>query len=335
MNALHERSLIIDGLNFFGDGDRSCLRDAGITAVNMTVSHFETDFESAFDGISRWLKWLRDPDRGWRLVLRAEDITACQADGRTGLIMGWQNLRAIGDNLDRLFVVHKAGLRIAQLTYNRRNFLGDGCLEPDDGGLSQLGRDAIGVMNDVGIAIDLSHVGQRTSIEAAQQSRTPVLATHANARAVTGALRNKIDDVIKAIADTGGVIGVSIYGPMCWDGNPDRHPGLDDFMRHLEHVVRIAGINHVGIGTDLPAVSDLDRVSHITSFTLGNYPAAIARYAQAFGNDIRARYLSDCSSHRDLVRITERLDTAGWSNDEIAGLLGGNFLRAFSEIWGA
>jgi len=334
MADLYRDALVIDGLNFHGDGDPSVLRDAGIAAVNLTVSHFEADFEQAMDGIASWLDVLGRPGTGWRRVLRASDIEAARQAGEVGLIMGWQNLRPIADRLDRLVLLHEAGLRVAQLTYNRRNFLGDGCLEVEDGGLSGLGRDAVGLMNQLGIAIDLSHVGQRTSVEAAQASSRPVLATHANARAVTSALRNKSDDAIRAIAATGGVIGVSIYGPMCWDGDAARHPSLDDFERHLDHIVDLVGIDHVGIGTDLPAVANLDSVRQITELTLSKFPAAIAKYAAAFGNDIRGRYLSDCSSHAELSRIATRLQARRWSDGDVAKLLGGNFRRAFGEIWG-
>tara|TARA_B100000676_G_scaffold311811_1_gene383196 strand:- start:17020 stop:18027 length:1008 start_codon:yes stop_codon:yes gene_type:complete len=333
MSSLHERALIIDGLNFYGDGDPTVLRDAGITAVNLTVSHFEADFEASMDGIAKWHATLEDSGEGWRLVKTASDVETCHRDGSVGLIMGWQNLRAIADKLDRLVLLQRTGLRIAQLTYNRRNFLGDGCLEPEDGGLSAMGRDVVGLMNDMGIAIDLSHVGQRTSVMAAEASSKPVLATHANARSVTPALRNKSDEAIKAIAATGGVIGVSNYGPMCWDGNPARHPCLDDFERHLDHIVDLVGVDHVGLGTDMPAVADLDTVAHITKFTLGTFPAAIADYVAAFSNNIRDRYLSDCASHQQLSGITERLQRRQWLDDDIRKFLGGNFLRAFREIW--
>ena len=334
MTGLHERSLIIDGLNFHGDGDPALLLRAGVTAVNMTVSHFEADFEEAMDGMARWLAILARPGSGWRLVRRAADIEACHADGTTGLVMGWQNLRPVGGSIERLVLLHELGLRVAQLTYNRRNLLGDGCLEPEDQGLTAKGHEVIAMMNSLGMAIDLSHVGQRTTVEAARASTKPVLATHANARSVTPALRNKSDDAIQAIAESGGVIGISIYGPMCWDGDRRRHPSLDDFMRHLDHVVDLAGIDHVGIGTDLPAVADNATVSHITAFTLETFPAAIRAYAEAFSNRIEDRYLSDCRSHGDLGRITERLLKSGWAEDDITGLLGGNFLRAFRAIWG-
>ena len=334
MTTLHERSLIIDGLNLHGDGDSALLRQASVMAVNMTVSHFEADFEEAMDGVARWLAILAEPHSGWRLIRRAADIEGCHADGTVGLILGWQNLRPIGERIERLVMLHTLGLRVAQLTYNHRSLLGDECLETDDRGLTTLGREVVAKMNSLGMAIDLSHVGQKTSIEAAAASTRPVFATHANARSVTPALRNKSDDAPRAIADSGGVIGIRIYGPMCWDGDRQRHPSLDDFMRHLDHVVAVAGIEHVGIGTDLPAVADGNAVQHITAFTLENYPTAIRAYAEAFSNRIEDRYLIDCRAHHELCRITNRLVGSGWSQADISGFLGGNFLRAFRANWG-
>lgn len=335
MNQIHTDALIIDGLNFHGDGESSVLQDAGITAVNLTVSHFECDLATALDGMAFWHGIISRRPNDWRLIRSATDIEICHEQREIGLIMGWQNLRPIEDKPERLHLLYQSGLRIAQLTYNWRNYLGDGCLEPIDGGLSRLGRDVVALMNDIGMAVDLSHVGQRTTIEAAEASSKPVLATHANARSITPALRNKSDDAIRAIAATGGVIGVSNYGPMCWDGDPKRHPSLDDFERHLDHIVDLVGVDHVGLGTDLPAVTNLDTVAHITQFTLGNYPSAIADYAKAFSNDIRARYLSDCANHKALPNITERLLTHHWSETDVRKFLGGNFLRALREIWGS
>jgi membrane dipeptidase len=331
--ALHREVLIVDGLNFQSDGDPGLLREANVAAANVTVSHFEADFERATNQVAAWVARLRRPDCPWRLVRAAADIPAARAEGRTGLIMGWQNMRPIADNLDRLALFHGLGVRVMQLTYNQRNFLGDGCLEPEDGSLTALGSRAVGLMNELGIAIDLSHVGERTSLRAAEVSTRPVLVTHANAKAVTPAPRNKSDDVIRAVAATGGVIGVSIYGPMCWNGDPSRAPSLDDFQRQLDHVVNLVGVDHVGLGTDLPAVRDLRAVGEVIAMTLARFPAAIAAYAKAFGNDVRTRYLSDCSSHAELVRITDRLLARGWRPADVAAFLGGNWVRVLDRIW--
>jgi membrane dipeptidase len=222
-----------------------------------------------------------------------------------------------------------------QLTYNERNFMGDGCLEPEDGGLSALGKRAIAEMNRLGIALDLSHVGQRTSVEAVEASAKPTLLTHANARAVTPAPRNKTDDVIKAVAAGGGLVGVSVYGPMCWDGDPGRAPSLSDFVRHADHIAGTVGPAHMSFGTDFPSVADFTALNRITGMTLSRYPAAIAKYAEAFGNRVEGRALTDCRTPAELPAMTAALARAGWSEADLRGLLGLNMMRVLAEIWGA
>jgi membrane dipeptidase len=331
--ALHERALVIDGLVFQCDGSTDALKAGGVDAVNVTVSGLNADFEEACDQVAEWLHRCEQPDSGWRLVRRVADIEAARQAGKVGLIMGWQNMRAVADKLKRLRLFHRLGLRVMQLTYNERNFMGDGCLEPNDGGLSLLGRKAIVEMNALGIAIDLSHVGERTCLDAISCSGRAVLLTHANAKAVSNVPRNKSDAVIKAVAATGGLIGVSVYGPMCWDGDPAHRPSLRDFLRHLDHIVGLVGHDHVALGTDFPAVRDLASVGPIIQMTLDRYPAAISKYATAFGNDVRTRYLAECGSPEQIPAITAALLDHGWAPTQVEAFLGGNYLRVLAQIW--
>ncbi|MGH6953560.1 MAG: dipeptidase [Alphaproteobacteria bacterium] len=330
--ALHRDSLVIDGLIFFSDGDVSALKAGGVDAVNLTVSNFITDFTTTCDEIAAWCAVLAAPGSPWHLVLSAEDIALARTAGRIGLIMGWQNMRPIEDKLERLALFHRLGVRVMQLTYNERNFIGDGCLEPHDAGLSRFGRRVIAEMNRLGLAIDLSHVGERTCLESAEVSTRPVLVTHANAKAVSDVPRNKSDAVIKAVAATGGTIGLSVYGPMCWDGRS--RPRLGNFLRHLEHVVELVGVEHVAFGTDFPAVSDLSKLDRLIATTLERYPGAVSSYARAFGNDIRTRYLEDCGSPRDLGAITALLIGRGWAERDVRAFLGENLRRVLGAIWG-
>jgi membrane dipeptidase len=201
--------------------------------------------------------------------------------------------------------------------------------------LSGFGRQAVATMNQLGIAIDLSHVGERTAQEAAEASTKPVLVTHANAKAIVNVPRNKGDGVLKAVAAGGGVIGASIYGTMCWPGDPKSPPSLDDFLRQLDYLVATLGLAHVGIGTDLPAVRELSSVAHIAEMTLKRFPAAISVYAAAFGNDFRTRYAQGYTDHGCLEEIVEALLRRNWREADIAALLGGNFRRALQAIWRA
>jgi membrane dipeptidase len=331
--ALYRDATIVDGLVFMSDGHTGDLRAANVSAINLTVAHMEAGFAEACDSAADWLQRASAPESYWQLVKTVADIRAAKANAKVGLIMGWQNMRPIEDRLDRIAFFHALGIRVMQLTYNNRNFIGDGCLEPENSGLSLLGRRVVREMNRVGMAIDLSHVGERTSFQAAELSEQPVFLTHANAHAVAAMPRNKTDALIKAVAATGGTIGVSIYGPMCWDRNPAHEPCLDDFMRHLDHIVDLVGVKSVAFGTDLPAVKDLRSVDHILEMTRTRFPENIGAYEQAFGGGARQRYLREIGSPRDFPLIARSLVARGWSSADIMGLLGGNFMRALDAVW--
>jgi membrane dipeptidase len=330
---LHHEALVIDALVYHCDGDVADLRAGGINALNVTTCHFEADFPQACSEIARWHGIISRPNSPWVLVETAADLERAKLEGKVGIIMGLQNGRPVADELDRLHFFCRLGLRIMQLTYNFRNAFGDGCLEPDEAGLTRLGRDAVRIMNQIGIAIDLSHVGQRTMLDAIAASSQPVLVTHANARALANLERNKTDDIIKAVAQGGGVIGASIYGPMCWDQNPARKPSLDDYIRHLEYIVNLTGFDHIAFGTDLATGADLRRLAFERSHW--RRWEGINRFNRVFGEDIPSRYLADCNKHSDLAKVTEALLRRGWRQEHIRGYLGENLRRVLDQIWTA
>ncbi|MBV9858990.1 MAG: membrane dipeptidase [Alphaproteobacteria bacterium] len=332
-DRLHAEATIVDGLVFMGDGYAADLQAGNVAAINLTVTHMEADFAEACDAASEWAARTGAAGGAWRLVRNVDDIGAAKTAGKVGLIMGWQNMRPIADQLHRIAFFHGLGVRVMQLTYNTRNFVGDGCLEPENSGLSLFGRRAIAEMNRVGVAIDLSHVGERTALQAAELSDKPVFLTHANAHAVVAMPRNKSDSLLKAVAGTGGTIGLSIYGPMCWDRNPAHEPCLDDFLRHLDHIVNLVGIDSVAFGTDLPAVKDLRTVDRILEMTRTRFPENVGAYEAAFGGGARQRYLREIGSPLDFPLITRALVERGWSAAEVKGLLGENFIRALGKVW--
>jgi membrane dipeptidase len=153
---LHHDALVVDGLVYQCDGDVADLRAGGIDALNITTCHFEADFPQACSEIARWHGIINRPNSPWLQVETAADLARAKAEGRVGLIMGLQNLRPVADELDRLYFFRRLGLRIMQLTYNFRNAFGDGCLEPEEAGLTSLGRDAIRIItNSVSPSISL------------------------------------------------------------------------------------------------------------------------------------------------------------------------------------
>jgi membrane dipeptidase len=330
---VHREATIVDGLVFMSDGYTADLKEGNVAAINLTVAHMESNFQDACDSAAEWLQRVNAPGSSWHLVKTVADIRAAKAQGKVGLIMGWQNMRAIEDQLHRIAFFHALGIRVMQLTYNNRNFIGDGCLETENSGLSLFGRRVVREMNKVGVAIDLSHVGERTSFQTVETSEKPVFLTHANAHAVVAMPRNKTDALIKAVAATGGTVGVSIYGPMCWDRNPAHEPSLDDFLRHLDHIVNLVGVKSISFGTDLPAVKDLRSVDHILEMTRTRFPENVGAYEQALGGGARQRYLREVGSPLDFPLITNTLIDRGWSAADIHGLLGENFMSALDAVW--
>jgi membrane dipeptidase len=333
MSAAHPR-IVVDGLVYFCDGDPAPLRAGGVTAANVTVTDMLDGLEPTFDGIAEWLERIAAPDSPWLLVREASDIGLAKASGRTGLIMGWQNTLPIGRNLKRVRAFHALGVRVVQLTYNEANFVGDGCSEPRNGGLSLFGRELVGELNRVGVAIDLSHCSEATATEAARLSKRPVLLTHANAKSVNPRPRNKTDETLKAVAATGGVIGASIHGLMNWDNDPAHPPTLENFVAHVRHIANLTGIEHVGVGTDFAAVSDDEKVRHILDMTANQYSSATGTYVAAFGNTLAGRFPKETPSPHHWQRIVEALERGGFKASDVDRVVGGNLIRAFGEIWG-
>jgi membrane dipeptidase len=158
-----------------------------------------------------------------------------------------------------------------------------------------------------------------------------VLVTHANAHALAPLERNKTDDVLRALAAGGGYIGASVYGPMLWDGDTTRKPGVDDYVRHVEYLAERVGIDHVGFGTDFGTGPDLATVA-FERRTPRRWDR-IDRFNEAFGEAIPERYLDEVRSHRDLPVVTRALEDRGWSDEHVRGYLGANFARIVAQIW--
>jgi membrane dipeptidase len=236
----------------------------------------------------------------------------------------------VGPELDRLAQLKKDGVMTVQLTYNNRNLCGDGSLEPDNAGLSKLGRATIERVEAEGLLLDLSHGGARTMAQAAAQAkRTPVI-SHTGARALTDHPRNTSDETIRAVADKGGVIGV-YFMPFL---TPDSKPTGADLVRHIEHVADVAGEDHVGIGTDngvLPLAVDEEARRKNREWAMARIKAGIA--APGEGPDVFP-IVAEYNSVDRYRRLADALARRGWSTSRLEKLLGGNFLRVYRDAWG-
>lgn len=260
---------------------------------------------------------------------RAADITAAKQAGRTGILYGFQDGVAFESDLSRLDELYRLGIRIVQPTYNRRNLLGDGCLEPANAGLSKTGVEAIAKMNGLGILIDLSHCGRRTAMDAIQASTKPVAFTHTGCAALNDHPRNRTDAELRAVSEKGGVSGV-YFMPFLSDG---KQPTAADVVRHLEHMIDVAGEDHVSLGTDggvSAEVVDEEFKKIFADVTRQRRKAGIAAPGE---NETGYLFADELNMPRRLETLSEMLSMRGHSDARIEKILGANLVRVFSDTW--
>ncbi|HET9793721.1 MAG TPA: membrane dipeptidase [Thermoanaerobaculia bacterium] len=319
-----------DGPWPLGGAALASLAAAGLTAVNFTVVGPGADFEKTVRAVA-FVQGTADrfPDR-LIVVRRAADLDRAADEGRTGLVMGFQTTGMLGEDLDRIDVFGRLGVRIMQLTYNDRSLYGDGCLEPSDAGLSRLGRRAVERMNASGITIDVSHSGDRTTREAIEASRKPIVISHAGCRAVFPHPRNKEDAALKALADRGGVVGIYLM-PFLSAGPGPITP--EDLHRHVAHAVEVCGEDHVGIGTD-QGVSPVEDTPEYRKNLAAEVEARRKAGVSAPGESAdRPPFIPEFNRADRFARLAEDFGRRGMAPAVIDKVLGGNFERVFRETW--
>ncbi len=330
--ALHRESIVVDGMAFQFGGWSDDLGSSGVTAIIVTVDDFHSGYAPTLDRMRRARRIVEEHPR-MTLVETVDDIHRAKREGTVGIILGFQNANPIEDRLDHLAEFVELGLRSMQLTYNRTNRVGSGCLEPRDEGLTRFGREVVRAANDMGVLVDLSHCGPVTAAQAIALSRTPPVFTHAGAAAVTPNPRNRSDDEIRAVADAGGLIGLSAYGPFCWDPQAGTRPTLASLLRHVQHVAELVGDRHIGFGGDWP-VGVAPAAHHAAKEALARDAApVIGAYNEAVGDDLGLRYPSDMPSLAHAGALTEALVASGLPVGSVRRMVGGNFLRVFQEVW--
>jgi membrane dipeptidase len=310
------------------------VRESGMTCLHLTVGEVgsmppDDAYEKAVASIARWEAEVDAHPTAFMRVRTAADIRAAKASGRTGLMYGFQDGVCFETDLDRLTTFHRLGIRVIQPTYNRHNQLGDGCLEPIDGGLSTRGREAVERMNSLGILVDLSHCGRVTGADAIRISKRPVAFTHTGCAALADHPRNRTDAELRAVAATGGVSGIYVM-PYLSGGH---QPRAEDVIRHLEHAIDVAGEDHVSIGTDgtLSAIA-------LTPEFIANFAANVAKRKAtgiAAPQEYEDGYLfaADLNTPRRFEQIADRLSLRGHSDARIEKVLGANLLRVFEAAW--
>lgn len=312
------------------------LRDCGLSGAMIAPApqgrfwYDDAAFERTKRTMNEWKTVIeRHPDE-MLVVRRYADLERARRERKVGMIFTFQGTEPLGEDPDRIPMFREMGLRVLQLTHNRRNLIGDGCMEPGNAGLSNLGHQVVERLNAEKIVIDLAHASQRTMREAILASKAPVLIGHSGCRALVDVPRLSYDEELKLLADRGGVLGI-IFWPYI------RKQGQQmaaDVIRHIEYAVNLCGEDHVGIGTD----------NMLSPVELSE------KYKARHREDIRDRrrlgisapgesetvylYIPDLNTPRRFETLAGLLSARGHSDARIGKILGGNFARVMGQVWG-
>jgi len=336
--ALYGRALILDCNSSppleehlpLPQADLDLVRSSGIDVIKLTLGGINSDFARTVADIAQVQQLIEVHPDYFTQVRVASDMARAKRAGKLGIILSFESADMLGGQLSSLEVFRGLGVRVMQLSYNRKSPFAAGVMEPGAGGLTALGRDAVREMNRLGIAIDLSHANPATTADALSVSAQPVVMTHAGCAAVHAHPRAKTDEQLRALAAKGGVVG--IFDLPYLTASP-RQPTVDDYMAHLEHALKVAGEDHVGIGSDVG----------IEPFDTG--PKGMAEFAKeveerrAAGlsapEEDRPVYVEGLNVPRRIEIIADRLLRGGHSATVTEKVIGGNFARVFTQIWSA
>ena len=326
IRRLHERAIIIDGRDPTFLTNRQIPRDkdktdyvdvllkSGATAVSVDVPWIDDTFMEGLVNFTAWHERVAASGGRALIVRTVEDIRSAKKSGKIGIILGSQTATIFEKDLRLIRACYELGLRVTQLVYQRRNLMAEGCGEKGDGGLSQLGRDAVTELNRLGIAIDLSHASDKTMTDTIELSTVPVFFSHANVRSVVNVVRNVPDDTLRRLAEKGGMCCVCAISHFLKSDGNDTGTTPDDMARMARHIADRVGVENVGFGLDVGESRIADEVAMIGG-----------------GADIKKRYA--LASRSELPELTAAFARVGFHEREIEGILGGNLLRFYGDVW--
>ncbi len=320
----YEDSIVINALDYslFTRDYMEYLKESKITAVSTTVTALHSCRET-MDLLGSWYRCFRENGDIIRQAFTAGDIERAKQEGKVAVILNFQNTSPVEDNLDLLALYKRIGVNVIQITYNQRNLVGDGCIEKSNVGLSDFGRDLVRELNALNILIDLSHVGERTSLEAIEHSEQPCAFTHANPSTLYQVARNKSDECLKALAEKGGVVGANAFPTFLSDKESEQH--LDKYLDNIDYLVDLLGVDQVGVGTDFVEGQPYEFFttrSGIGSYhTPGTMPWPV-------------KFPKGVENSAELRNVWDGLLKRNYSEKEARAIMGGNFLRLFKKVWG-
>ncbi|RBP84285.1 membrane dipeptidase [Marinomonas rhizomae] len=324
MNAaeLHDKSIIIDGL-ICAKWNRELFEDMAkgkLTAANCTVSFWE-NFEGTVRNVVEMNQLIEANSDLLTKVYTTKDIQRAKAEGKTGVMMGFQNAHAFEDQIGYVQIFKDLGVGIVQMCYNTQNLVGTGCYERD-GGLSGYGREIVAEMNRVGMLCDLSHVGPNTAKEVIIESKKPVAYSHCLPAGLKEHPRNRTDEELKFIADNGGFVGVTMFAPFLKAGI---NATIDDYVEAIQYIYNIVGEDAIGIGTDFTQGHGYDFFEYLT------HDKGYARRLTRFGEIINPLGMRTVG---DFPNLTEALLKHGFSERQVVKIMGENWVSLLKNVWG-
>jgi membrane dipeptidase len=334
---LYARALILDcnsgppwedGKLPLPQSDLDLVRHSGVNVLKLSLGGINTGFTETVAEVGEFQRLIEVHPAYFMQVRVPADMERAKREGKLGIILSFESTDMLEGKLDRFDLFRNLGVRVMQFSYNKKSPFGAGVMAPDGGGLTPLGHEAAQKMNGLGIAIDVSHANPQTTADAIAVSSKPVIMTHAGCSAIHAHPRNKTDEQLKALADQGGVVG--IYDLPYIAASP-KQPTVDDYMAHMEHALKVAGEDHVGVGSDVglnPFDTSPKGVAEFNKFEEQRQKSGLAA-----PEEDRPTYVVGLNLPRRIEVIADQLLKRGYSARVAEKVIGGNFVRVLGEIW--
>lgn len=298
--------------------------EGGLDAVHVTIAYHE-NFRETVLNFERWNRWFEQfPD----LVFQGrtgDDVRRARESGRTAIFFGFQNPSPIEDDIGLVEILHTLGARFMQLTYNNQSLLATGCYEDEDSGVTRMGRQVIKEMNRVGLVVDMSHSGERSTFDAIEISERPIAITHANPTFWHNALRNKSDDLLRALGHSNGMLGFSVYPHHLKDGSSCT---LQSFCDMIARTADLMGVENIGIGTDLCQ----DQPDSVVDWMRAGRWTKEIEYGEGSRDNAGFPAMPNWfNDNRDFSGLEVGLRNSGFSEENVVAIMGGNWLNFFDR----
>ncbi|MBU2901801.1 dipeptidase [Maribacter dokdonensis] len=327
VEKLYKKAIVNDGLVIvrnWNEESFKALAKTGYTGFNASV--VSGDFNRGMENLTKWQNIIKNNSDKLILAKSVEDYYKAKKEDKVAVMLGFQNATMLGKSIKNVDTLYDAGMRWMQLTYNERNYIGDGSTERTNCGLSDFGVEVVDRMNELGIIVDLSHCGEQTTNEGIAHSKAPVSINHSMCEALhKNHPRAKRDEQIKAMADKGGVMGIICLGYMIGP-NLGTDTTLETYVDHIDHAVKIGGIDHVGLAIDYP-IEGLEA----NGATRENwYVPRLTRFKPSYKVQWPP-WIPELDKTSRYLEVAKVLDKRGYSTGDIEKILGLNWLRLYKE----